>query len=63
MTRPAPPSADAPGSDARVAKLVRKGLARGPVAGLAQDALDLPRPPDPQGRVLGALLEERAEGR
>lgn len=58
-----PLGADALEADARVAELVRKGLARGPVAGLPPDVLDLPRPSDPQGRVLGALLEERAEGR
>lgn len=58
-----PLGTDALQADARVAELVRKGLARGPVAGLPPDVLDLPRPSDPQGRVLGALLEERTDGR
>ncbi|MCC6222181.1 MAG: hypothetical protein IT201_01665 [Thermoleophilia bacterium] len=58
-----PLGADALEADARVAELVRAGLARGPVAELPPYVLDLPRPSDPQGRVLGGLLEERTEGR
>jgi prevent-host-death family protein len=49
--------------DARMQELIRAGLARPPIAPLAANFWDLPRPSDPEGRVLAALLEERAEGR
>jgi prevent-host-death family protein len=44
-------------------ELIRTGAARGPVKPLPDDFFDLPRPADPDGRVLRALLEERREGR
>ena len=50
-------------ADARIAELVRAGLARPPLRPLAPEFWTLPRPKDPEGRVLAALLEERAEGR
>lgn len=44
-------------------RLVGAGLARPPVRRLGRGFLDLPRPRDPDGRSLGAVLEERGEGR
>ncbi len=49
--------------EARLEELIRAGLARPPIAPLPPDFWDMPRPADPEGRVLAALLEERAEGR
>ena len=49
--------------EARVEELIRAGLARPPIAPLPPDFWDMPRPADPEGRSLAALLEERAEGR
>jgi prevent-host-death family protein len=49
--------------DARIEELVRAGLASPPIAPLPPDFWDMPRPADPEGRSLAALLEERAEGR
>lgn len=49
--------------EARVSWLIRMGLARPPLRRLSKDFWKLPRPKDPQGRVLEALLEERVEGR
>jgi prevent-host-death family protein len=57
------PVAGAMDEDARVAELVRTGRARPPIEPLPPDFWTLPRPADPEGRVLSALLEERAEGR
>ncbi len=48
--------------DARIAELVRAGLARPPLKPLPPDFWDLPRPADPEGLALKALLEEREEG-
>ena len=42
--------------------IVGAGLARGPVERLSPAFLELPRPADPEGRSLEAILEERAEG-
>jgi prevent-host-death family protein len=44
-------------------ELIRTGAARGPVKPLPDDFFDVPRPADPDGSVLRALLEERSEGR
>jgi prevent-host-death family protein len=44
-------------------ELIRIGAARGPVKPLPDDFFDMPRPADPDGRALRALLEERREGR
>lgn len=49
--------------DARIAELVKAGLARLPIAPLADDFWILPRPADPEGRALQFLLEERRNGR
>jgi len=49
--------------DSRMADLVRTGHVRLPVGPLPKDFWTLPRPKDPEGRVLAALLEERAEAR
>jgi len=58
------PLGDGPlGADARVDDLIRRGLARAPSSELPDDLWKLPRPADPEGRALRALLEERAEGR
>ncbi len=47
----------------RVAELAREGLARVGSRRLSRTFWDLPRPRDPKGRVLEALLEEREQGR
>ncbi len=44
---------------AHIAYLVEKGLARAPVSPLPEDFWERPRPEDPQGRALAALLDER----
>lgn len=49
--------------DARIEQLIRMGLARPPIAPLPPDIWDWPRPEDPEGRALAALIEERREGR
>lgn len=49
--------------DARAMELVRLGLARPASGPLPPDFWSLPRPRDRKGRVLAALLEERAEER
>lgn len=48
--------------EGRVAELVRAGLARRPRRPLDPGFLQRPRPADPDGRSLEAVLEERAEG-
>jgi prevent-host-death family protein len=48
--------------EARTQELVKSGLARPPVADLPKDFWKRPRPMDRDGRVLEALLQERAEG-
>ena len=47
----------------RLKELVESGLAKPPVAKLPKDIWKLPRPADPEGHGLEALLEERREGR
>jgi len=47
----------------RVMELVESGLAKPPAAKLPKDFWKLPRPADPEGHGLRALLEERREGR
>lgn len=49
--------------DARAARLVREGRMRLPTASLSEGFWDAPRPSDPNGRGLDALLHERSEGR
>ena len=54
------------GADAlpdHLAEMVRQGLARVGSRRLSRAFWSLPRPKDPKGRVLGALLEEREQGR
>ncbi len=46
-----------------VAELARHGLARVGSRRLSRAFWDLPRPRDPKGKVLEALLEEREQGR
>lgn len=53
------------GADALTAHaqdLARAGLVRSPVRRLDPAFVDSPRPADPEGRSLAAVLEERAEG-
>jgi prevent-host-death family protein len=50
------------GAAARMDALVRSGLVRPPTDTLPADYLDRPRPHDPEGCVMDALLSERAEG-
>ncbi len=42
--------------------LVEKGLVRPPSAALPDDFWNRPRPKDPSGRCVAAIVEERAEG-
>jgi prevent-host-death family protein len=54
------------GADAlpdHLAEMVRQGLARVGSRRLSRAFWSLPRPKDPKGRVLAALLEEREQGR
>ena len=46
-----------------VAEMARQGLARVGSRRLTRAFWGLPRPKDPKGRVLRALLEEREQGR
>ncbi len=56
------PLSGVPALEGRIAALARAGLVREPGARLDSAFLDLPRPQDPAGRSLDAILEERAEG-
>jgi prevent-host-death family protein len=47
----------------RLARLVREGRVRPPTGGPAGDEKADTPPPDPEGRSLQSLLDERAEGR
>lgn len=57
------PVSDPERMESRLAQLIRAGLARPPREPLRPDFWKLPRPKDPEGRVLAALLEEREESR
>jgi prevent-host-death family protein len=46
-----------------LAEMARQGLARVGSRRLSRAFWSLPRPKDPKGKVLGALLEEREQGR
>jgi prevent-host-death family protein len=46
-----------------LAEMARQGLLRVGARRLSRTFWSLPRPKDPKGRVLGALLEEREQGR
>ncbi|HEY6320882.1 MAG TPA: type II toxin-antitoxin system prevent-host-death family antitoxin [Thermoanaerobaculia bacterium] len=49
--------------DAAMVELVRKGLVKPPERPMdVEEFLELPRPEDPDGLVLQALLEERRSG-
>jgi prevent-host-death family protein len=48
--------------EAHVEELVRAGLARPPERPLDEEFYRLPRPADPAGRAVRAILEEREEG-
>lgn len=50
-------------TDARVARLLRLGLADGPGDAIPEEFWRRPRPVDAAGRSLGALLEERGADR
>lgn len=47
----------------RLAEMERRGLIRLGSGKIPDDFWDLPAPEDPRGSVLGALLDEREEGR
>jgi prevent-host-death family protein len=49
--------------EGRLAKLVREGRVRPPTHAAPPDHPMDVRPPDPEGRSLQALLDERTEGR
>jgi prevent-host-death family protein len=57
-----PVSAEARG-EARAMALVRGGLAKPPIRPLPKDFWKWPRPRDPEGRAIAAIIEEREEGR
>ncbi|HXO42378.1 MAG TPA: type II toxin-antitoxin system prevent-host-death family antitoxin [Thermoanaerobaculia bacterium] len=48
--------------DAAMVDLVRKGLVKPPELPFDEEWWNLPRPEDPEGLVLQALLEERRSG-
>jgi prevent-host-death family protein len=48
--------------EGRTAELARAGLVREPSARLDPATFHAPRPQDPTGRSLAAILEERSEG-
>lgn len=50
------------GRSGRLRQLLRLGRVRAPLEGLSPEAGVPKRPPDPSGRVLDALLEERRTG-
>lgn len=58
---PVPPAED--DDEARMQELARQGLVKLPERPLDEEFWKLPRPRDPQGLVLKALLEERRSGR
>ena len=58
---PVPPAED--DEDARMQELARQGLVRLPQKPLDEAFWKLPRPADPKGLVLKAVLEERRSGR
>jgi prevent-host-death family protein len=60
VARLVPLGADA-AAEARVADLVRAGLARPPRRPLPADFLERPRPADPEGRSLEILRSEREQ--
>ena len=47
----------------RLQRLEAQGIIRRGTGKLPKDFWDLPRPPDPEGKVRQALIEERREGR
>jgi prevent-host-death family protein len=49
--------------EGRLEKLVREGRVRPPTRGASPDELMDRAPPDPEGRSLQELLDDRAEGR
>lgn len=49
--------------DAHAQRLIEAGLVRAAEGGLPDDFWDRPRPADPEGLSLRALLEERRQGR
>ena len=50
--------------DERMQRLVDQGIVRAPSGPpLPADFWERPRPSDPEGRILAALLEEREQGR
>ena len=52
------------GGNTGIVELIRKGIIRrGRKGGVRLDFLRRPRPKDPHGSVLKALLDERAQGR
>lgn len=49
--------------EARLASLIRAGLARPAERALSREFWDRPRPKDRRGRALRTLIEEREDGR
>lgn len=58
-----PLTAKGPALSPHLMELARAGLVRLGTGKIPAKFWQLPRPEDPKGSVLGALLEERAEGR
>lgn len=61
IARILPLSSAAP--EAATDELVRSGVLRAPEAAMDDEFWSLPRPDDPDGKVRGALLENRRDGR
>lgn len=57
------PLEGAPAVSGRLQHLVAAGLARRPLRLPESTVAEMRRPPDPEGRSLEAILEERADGR
>lgn len=53
----------AEGENERIASLVKSGVLRPGGKRLTGEFWEMPRPADPRGRALKALIEERGEGR
>ena len=57
------PMVPSEGMPEQLKEMEKNGLISSGTGKLPQDFWDLPRPKDPKGLVLNALLEERQEGR
>ncbi len=63
VTERGKPIANEDSQTERMNQLARRGVITLPKGRLPEDFFDLPRPDDPEGLVLKALLDERRTGR